>query len=488
MSHLAEPRVFKLTGAASFKNTLVDLRRDGIAVLPAYCGVMFPPGIMEDTGPAVNYRYINNWRYHIGGGLGDKIYAIPAVFASVNKVGIDARDFPLFRLTTNVRLFARKDIRATSAIGVTDSELVDQIAERMGVSDRIKLRMPVLETTAEEKSIALSKRGYVVLYPVSGSPARCWKSYAEFLVKGLDRNVIVFEKRDPSQMAVVEGADCVISCNTSGIPMAGALQVPLVSIEAKNRTGYFLDTIDTVDDPDAVISAYKFLMQKKRLRCWCGESKGEYRIENNIVIIKCRECATDRQDVKYSFEAIEEFYAKVYHFGWRELVERETPYETREDEDRALAQVRLNQWSVSKGRNWLDVGSCTGCLLDVLRERGWSAFGLEPSENMVSAFKSKAAVLDSGIKFDVVSYVDCMEHTDVAEELIFASKCLNKNGTLVVEIPLAHEEPKHYRRLQHLFFFTVDTFNACLNEHGFEVQKIIHPISGRLGVVARRNQ
>lgn len=470
-------------GARSYTSPRTGhVQENGHTILPSFCRAALPRRLFSDEGSA---RSSQSFTYMCGGGIGDKIYCLPALYVYDGVVGTLPDDEPIFRLVKGkTRPFEAQDLPVTVGLGM-HGELVDEIADRLEVLEDLALKMPVLETTEAEKRKMLGKDRYVVLAMVASGPKRTWlEAEAEIQRRITDRQVVVLHRHSLDNFAWVERADCVISVNTSFIPMAAGFQVPTVAIDAADRTAYMLDVENVPRDVDAVVEAYERLMAKRRPRCWCGSRDGTSRVSGNVYVKTCVRCGTDWQEARATMGGIDAFYRDHYHYGWRELVEGEVPYQDRVQRDRDLAVTRLEQWEPVSGNTWLDVGAGNGALVDVLNENGWKAAGIEPGGQLGHA--SVRQTWDELGTFDVLSYVDVLEHADIPVEMERIRRHLNDGGTLVLELPVAQEQPKHYRRLQHLVFFTDTSAGKMLRHFGFKVQRMFSPLSGRLTVIAEK--
>lgn len=246
------------------------------------------------------------------GGIGDKIYSLPALYAYEGQVGIPSMDEPIYRLVkSKVRFIEPGDKEAFLGIGNHQSELVDQIAEKLGVSDKMTLKMPIMETTEEEKKAMTDEGDYIVLALWATAPNRCW-SEGLALRDRFDCPVKVVFKRDLGLLPMIERARCVISVDTSVIPIAGALQVPIVAIDAPNRTGYFLDVEQARKNERSVLEAYERLMSKPRPVCRCGKEEATRSIRDNTYVLTCA-CGAERQKTRFSTEAIDRYCELGYH-------------------------------------------------------------------------------------------------------------------------------------------------------------------------------
>lgn len=483
---------YKLTGARSITLNAgrIFLHQDECVVLPRFLRHDLP-SVFELTAVEEGY-----WPVCLRGGLGDKIYFIPVLYEMTHPVGVEKRDYPLFRLVRDrIRPKQKDDVNCLAGLTVNGGELTDQIAANLDMS--LTFKLPVLETTPQEKEqVKDLPADYVLFCRFASMPDRSWPEGEvvanELRAAGVP--VIEVVSRNCSVLPLAERASCVITTNTSLIPMAGGFQVPLVAVKAPRRTGYFLDACSVGPKPAEALESYHRIINSKRLRCWCDETSGVLGIKSNLWTITCSKCGTVRQDAKLTAEGISDFYRRFYHAGWRQIVEREKPYESRFEVDLELATQRLkNQWApyIKERGNWLDVGCANGALLAALNVSGFKAEGLEYSmplgEKASRASNCRVhASWDGAGLYDVISYCDVIEHGFPKEELVQSIEHLSPQGWLIVEVPIAEEEPKHYRRLQHLFFFTEETFKALANDVGLRTIATLTPIKGKRTFLLRR--
>lgn len=452
-------------------------------IVPTWAQSALPP--FFEFSPTEEIR---DWPLRFEGGLGDKIYAIPALYDYQGRIGVGQRDRPLFRVVeSRVRHVGRNDLNVLGGLGHENAgELVDQIAKRLAVEPKMKL--PLLQTIPSEKQTVLSRPPYVVVVPHASTKDRSFPKLVELRKEIKDREVEVLGTAGWHNAALIERADCVISVNTSAIPMAGALQVPIVAVGVRKRVGYFLEAIEVGKSVEEALAGYEEMMRRPRITCWCGETDGRRSVKENIHIIECKECSTERQDVKVSKVGLDRYYEETYQ-DWRKVLDHERKYTQRKDHDREIAKMRMRQWEsilkeVPENAAWLDVGSGSGALVDILRAKGYQAVGIEPAEEFENGYPH--TTWETSGQYDVISYVDVLEHTIAHVEIKRALPHLKAKGKMVIEIPIASEEPKHYRRLQHLYFFTEETMAACASAHGLRVARKGKPRKGRVWMQLER--
>lgn len=177
---------------------------------------------------------------------------------------------------------------------------------------------------------------------------------------------------------------------------------------------------------------------------------------------------------------------------------------------RSVMTTRLRSYSALVSRvkrqvpsgTWLDVGCSYGWLLKYVNEQGYQGEGIEPS---IAAAEKAAqqqlsvrtglfpAALQKGERFDVISFMDVLEHFENAGEALEATReHLTPSGVVVIQVPdqacwLFRVAEAMYRlsggrisfalrRLwldgfdfPHQFYFTRQSLSFLLQEHGFEV-------------------
>jgi 2-polyprenyl-3-methyl-5-hydroxy-6-metoxy-1,4-benzoquinol methylase len=137
----------------------------------------------------------------------------------------------------------------------------------------------------------------------------------------------------------------------------------------------------------------------------------------------------------------------------------------------------------------LDVGCSTGILLNLLIEKGFSVYGIEPNKNaFLLAHKKlgnkvfhgylKQFMINNQQKFDIIIYNHVLEHIKiVAEELMLAKSILNKNGLLIIGVPntqniIFYLRKKYWESLkpnEHLWHFSKNYLISYLESKGFKI-------------------
>lgn len=159
-----------------------------------------------------------------------------------------------------------------------------------------------------------------------------------------------------------------------------------------------------------------------------------------------------------------------------------------------------------RGRRLLDVGAYTGVFVEVAREAGWDAQGVEPSQWAVQVAQRHGLPVIQGTQatidvpsesFDVITMWDVIEHVEnPPAELAHANHLLKPGGllavhTMNVESFFARLMGRRWPWLMdmHIHYFSERTLRQMLQKEGFEI--LASGAQGRylrLGYLATRLQ
>lgn len=198
-------------------------------------------------------------------------------------------------------------------------------------------------------------------------------------------------------------------------------------------------------------------------------------------IVQCRRCGLFYTDPRRPIGAVMRDYEGV--IDHRYLQEREGRLATFHRNIRPLETLL----ETGKGRRVLDVGAHVGVFVEVARERGWDAWGVEPScwavemgrkqgLNMIQG-TLRDAELDSG-SFDAVTMWDVVEHLfDPLADFYEAARLLKPGGVLCVhtmniESWFARLMGKRWPWLveMHNYFFSPRTLAQMVERAGLHVE------------------
>ena len=215
-------------------------------------------------------------------------------------------------------------------------------------------------------------------------------------------------------------------------------------------------------------------------------------------IVKCRDCGLVYVNPHRKASAILHNYEEVVDDLYVE--EREGRVLTFQRHLRPLEELM----PPAPGRRLLDVGCHIGVFLEIAQERGWEAWGIEPSHWATREAQSRGlqvieGTLDdahlAGESFDVITLWDVIEHlTDPLRELKESHRILRKGGlicihTMNIESPLARLMGSRWPWLMemHLYYFSPRTLGEMLRKAGFTVVKMVNQRRFlRLGYLATR--
>lgn len=225
------------------------------------------------------------------------------------------------------------------------------------------------------------------------------------------------------------------------------------------------------------LPAYSSEDDMERLRC-TSPSYGQH-----YAIVKCRNCGLVYANPRREERAILNGYEKVVD---------ETYLEERRGRVRTFRQRLRSLESFvpfEESRRLLDVGCYTGIFLEIAEERGWEAWGVEPSNWAAEQSQSKGLRVINGTLeeahfadhfFHVVTTWDVIEHLTNPLRMLKESNRVLKEGGLIcihtmnIESPFAKLMGSRWPWLMemHLYYFSPRTLEAMLKKAGFEVVEI----------------
>ena len=198
-------------------------------------------------------------------------------------------------------------------------------------------------------------------------------------------------------------------------------------------------------------------------------------------IVQCRQCGLVYTNPRRPASAIWTDYEAVVDS--RYLEEREGRIATFRRNIRPLEKAAGSP----DGRRLLDVGAHVGVFVEVAQERGWDAWGLEPSRWAVDVGRGQGlnmiqgGLRDAGLdadSFDVVTMWDVVEHLlDPLSDLREVARVLKPGGILLVH---TIDVDSAFARLMgrrwpwlvemHTYFFSPKTLGALVKEAGLCVE------------------
>ena len=202
-------------------------------------------------------------------------------------------------------------------------------------------------------------------------------------------------------------------------------------------------------------------------------------------IVRCKVCGLVYTNPRREGGLILDNYEKVVDQTY--LEEREGRVLTFRRNLRPLEELM----PPADGRRLLDVGCYIGVLLEIAQERGWEAWGVEPSRWAVEEARRKGLRVKAGTLkeadfadefFDVVTMWDVIEHlTDPMGELREVHRILKIGGivcihTMNIESLFAKLMGPRWPWLMemHLYYFSPRTLTKMLEKAGFQVIRSIN--------------
>ena len=229
-------------------------------------------------------------------------------------------------------------------------------------------------------------------------------------------------------------------------------------------------------------------------RCTCGnESDFSNLFVNMLEVVACGKCDVLHQYIEgWTEEDYHNFYKTKYHSEYQQEKGVVT-YQERYEHDCRVADMRLDAYNLPPMSVALDIGSSNSAFVHRARTRNIQCLGLEPGENIGDDSVTIRGTLESAYlnpnHFDVVTMHDSIEHMiDVNSALRKVSSILKPGGLLILDLPdyYSPSGSHHWKRIEHLWFFTEAQQEKILDKNGFKVHKITTPIPGKLVFYARK--
>lgn len=224
------------------------------------------------------------------------------------------------------------------------------------------------------------------------------------------------------------------------------------------------------------------------LKCVCGNHSFMNFKKYHIPLASCRKCSIVHQRVEMSEAEYYKFYASDYHDKHQREI-GSTPYADRYKRDYEVAELRFQKYfsDMPPTGRIIDVGSGNGAFVDCARAHGVEAHGVDFFKHKWT-FNGKLedAKFPDG-HFEVVTMHDVLEHLiDPVSTLKEVRRVLKVGGRLIVDFPDYHDVSgagkHHWRLIQHLWYMDEKQLIALLEEHGFDMVEVDHPIPGKFVV------
>ena len=217
-------------------------------------------------------------------------------------------------------------------------------------------------------------------------------------------------------------------------------------------------------------------------------------------LVRCLNCDLIYQNPKLTKEELTEYYPDEYDPYQRGVVEQLSGVQKFDRQHEMSRRCTRIEAYFDKPGKILDIGCATGLFLAAMKERGWEAHGIEPSDYAADYARTQyglqvihGTLEDTQLpedQFDVVTMWDVLEHVDdPMETLKEVYRILKPNGLLVVSLPNPNSLEARifgdtwigWDRPRHLNIFSSEVIEKYLDKTGFQLNKI-ESFSGKLAI------
>lgn len=229
-------------------------------------------------------------------------------------------------------------------------------------------------------------------------------------------------------------------------------------------------------------------------KCTCSnETKFSPLAINGLNVISCDSCGVIHQPLEnWTPEQYIDFYKTDYHLVYQKNRGTMT-YAERYEHDCKVSDIRLDTYCLPENSYGVDIGSSNSSFVHRAIARNLRCVGLEPGADIGDdAVTVRGTLNDSPFEaeqFDFVTMHDSIEHmVDVNTALQQVHAILKKDGVAIIDLPdyFNPQGNHHWKKIEHLWFFTESQFQDILSTNGFAVDKITRPIPGKLVFYAKK--
>lgn len=226
-----------------------------------------------------------------------------------------------------------------------------------------------------------------------------------------------------------------------------------------------------------------------------------YGYPESFTLVKCDRCGLIYLISRPDGQEIDRYYPQDY-VSFPLAIEDEPSWFKRIDRRYGLhKRCREIIRRVKKPGRILDIGCATGIFLHGMQQRGWEAYGVEPSSYAAQYARSRfhlnviEGTLDTARfeadYFDVVTLWDVLEHIpDPDQTLVEINRILKLGGWLVMSLPNPDSwESAWFSRYwagwdipRHFFIYSRNVIAKLLGNTGYSIQEV-RSFSGRHGVL-----
>ena len=236
----------------------------------------------------------------------------------------------------------------------------------------------------------------------------------------------------------------------------------------------------------------------------CGSPgwRSEFR-KQDAVYLRCLSCSAVYQHPQPTREQLQQVYSKEYYVKseWSPQYVGYRDYLTSTDLQSARKLFApVTALGEGAGRRLLDIGCATGNVLEVARQHGWNASGIEISPWAAARARERGfSVAERQLEecefepavFDAVTLFDVLEHfPDPAASLRTIHRILKPGGVFVLETPnVEGVAVRYFSRVNsiivqphaHLVLFSEKTLREALTKSGFVILSMkAFPMTGTM--------
>lgn len=220
--------------------------------------------------------------------------------------------------------------------------------------------------------------------------------------------------------------------------------------------------------------------------------------DDQFQVVECRQCGLLYVNPRPTEAEIGKFYPETY--SWKETLEADsflTKWVRRLEKSYRyhLLQDEVSKVVIFTDKNFgkvLDVGCGTGDRLEVFRNKGFEAYGVETSDSANYAREHlnlnvlKGDLFSANFSdefFDLVTLYNVLEHTHSPARVIKEiHRILKKEGFLIIQVPNSNSiQYKIFKKRwaafdvpRDLYYFGTETLSLLLGKVGFIVTKTDH--------------
>ncbi len=218
--------------------------------------------------------------------------------------------------------------------------------------------------------------------------------------------------------------------------------------------------------------------------CICGSELFDQSERFSIPLNICVACGIPHQRVDMSLQEYEDYYKNGYH---------KTVYTHSYEQDKAVANLRLEAYTHRVGDRLLDVGCGNGAFVDAAAAKGIDACG----QDLVNAANNNRTYVGplKSINFptedfSAVTIHDVLEHVpDIRSFVNEVARIVKQHGRVFIEFPDFYSSAgtHHWKKIEHLWYLKLDQVKNLFARIGFSIEGVTHPIPGKFVICFVKN-